>query len=155
MSTEFKTIADLQAIISIEEEIKFTPLNGNILIRSELLFDTVKARTSSIITLNDKGLEDKDKTGKGFIKGKFFIEALPEENYLGLKVGDEVILNHQLFEQMSIVYDKHLAKTYKKHLDIINAIRATLDKTLKEKCPTFTAIYYDIVPTMVLVGKEG
>lgn len=147
MVNKTTTINDLKALISIEDNIDFIPIGDNVLVKTEVKIKTVKSR----IILPDAVIEKQDPNlPEGFISLTRTIKSIGE-NVNNIPVGVKVEINSKQEAIVGIRLDlsAHTVAAYKHIID--NMVRG-LDKILEVDYPTHTIIFYDSIPSHLIVG---
>jgi len=142
-------ISDFEKLYNTVDNVNIMPTGNNVLIRTEV---TIKTVTSKII-IPDAVKEKQDPNApEGMIKIERFVHDISPDAEVMVSAGTRVEINTR---QESIVSARlnigvHSIDAYNLILD--NMFTGA-DKILNEKYPTYKVIFYDMMPSNLIIGK--
>jgi len=149
MSKSTSYISDFEKLYNTKDNVNIIPTGNNVLVRTEV---TIKTVTSKII-MPDSVKEKKDPNAPdGMIKIERFIHDISPDAEVMVAAGSRVEINTR---QESIVSARlkigvHTIHAYDMILD--NMFNGA-DKILDEKYPTYKVIFYDMMPSNLIIGS--
>jgi hypothetical protein len=148
-----RTMAELTKLIETPVDVNMAAVNGHVLYRTTLTFDTKEFRGKIILATAASDNTEELRGLLGITKTIVSIASNVDTTKMGYDVGDEIYISKHSEEHHAVPLDRFAHKSVIAFDDIINNMLPGIEKTLYAKYPTFHVEYYSMIMAHSIIGK--